>query len=222
MPASESAQLHVCDGLYPASAAAPRPPRAGIGPCLGAAIVALVSLLPASAAEQDAAIAQCRQVEDALERLACYDRAAPPDDQGAVNQPQMQDETVSKATESAVKPSPRAADAAETAEETPRPGRLRRWFRREGGQSSDEGDDRTRAKDEPSGAITAEVVRVKELMLGNYQLTLDNGEVWRENEYEPYATHAVGDRVTIKPAPMGAHALRNERTRQRVRVRRVR
>ena len=211
MPSSESAQLNVCDGLYDASAPVPRPPHAGFGLRLGAAILALVLLAPASAAEQAPAVAQCRQIDDALERLACYDRATTPE---VVDQPQMQEETVSKATESAVQPSPRTADAAETAEEIARPGRLRRWFRRDG-------DDGTPAKDE-SGAVTAEVVRVEELMLGNYQLALDNGEVWRENEYEPYASYAVGDRVTIKPAPMGGHALRNERTRQSVRVRRVR
>ena len=214
MPSSESAQLNVCDGLYRANAV-PRPPRPGIGSRLGAAIIALVSLAPAFAAEQDPAVAQCRQIDDALERLACYDRATTPDTPVAVEQRQMQEETVSKASKSAEQPSPKAADAAETAEETARPGRLRRWFRRDG-------DDRTRAKDERSGAITAEIVRVEELMLGNYQITLDNGEVWRENEYEPYASYVVGDRVTIKPGPMGAHALRNERTRQRVRVRRVR
>ena len=59
-------------------------------------------------------------------------------------------------------------------------------------------------------------------MRGNFQITLDNGQVWRENEYEPNTTYAVGDQVTVEADFMGTQVLRNQRTRQSARVRRVR
>lgn len=193
------------------------------GGLLGVVVVALLPFV-ASAATQDATIERCGKIEDAGERLACYDRVATRAEPATAEQPQLIEETVGEGAEAAQPARP--APVAETAEKTERPPRWRRWFKRAERQpGGDEGGD-SAGRDEEAVAqrdtTTAEIVAVKELMRGNVQITLDGGEVWRENEYEPNTTYATGDRVTIRPAPMGTHTVYNERTRQSVRMRRVR
>ena len=201
------------------------------------AIAVPLASVATSAAEQNAAIARCGQVADDVERLACYDRVA----RGigpsvAEPQPNLETETVSAPLSNATPPpraeAPRAEATEDAQEEDEQSGGWRGWFKRDRRQAAEHeeaaADDRKERRrgraenDEAGQAITAEIVRLKKLMRGNFQITLDNGQVWRENEYEPNTTYAVGDRVTIKSGFMGTHDLKNERTRQSARVRRQR
>ena len=175
------------------------------------------------AAEQDANIARCAAVEDDAARLACFDRLAKPE-------PRIVTETITAEPEGASADSraepPSRADgdaraSAQNAEEPEADRRLRRFiprfFRRD---KEDEGE-----APEPEKAeripVVGEITQVTELARGNFQVTLDNGQVWRENEYEVHTTYAIGDRVSISPGFLGSHDLRNERTRQSAKARRV-
>lgn len=108
-------------------------------------------------------------------------------------------------------------------EEVEKRGFFRRLFRdRDQGEPSAEAPASTQDDDAEAPGTTAKVVRVVKLMRGNFQIVLDNGETWRENEYQPGTSYEVGDAVRIRERFMGMHDLTNQRTRQVVRVNRVR
>ena len=71
-------------------------------------------------------------------------------------------------------------------------------------------------------SIQGQVVEVTKLALGYHSITLEDGEVWRENEVEPRARYRVGDTVVIARGAFGSYNLSNERTGHRVKVRRIR
>lgn len=177
------------------------------------------------AAEQEDEIARCAAVEDDQARLKCYDRLARPE-------PRIVEETVGRETrENAgardrVQPADgehrgRAGserDAQEPVEDVAKAPRRRlipRLFRRD-----KEAEDEKPEKNSPE-SVVGEVVQITELVRGNFRIGLDNGQVWRENEYEVHTTYAVGDKVTISKGFLGSHDLRNERTGQSAKVRRV-
>ena len=184
-------------------------------------------------------MAQCADIADDAERLACFDRAVRP--QAPV--------PVSEAPDTA--PADQAVQAAETEHAAPpvesvppatpeailerteerqappaeaeRRGLFRRLFRdRDRGETSGEAAAKTPDDAADPNAIAAKVVRVAKLMRGNFQIVLDNGETWRENEYQPGTSYEVGDAVRIRERFLGMHDLTNQRTRQVVRVSRVR
>lgn len=97
------------------------------------------------------------------------------------------------------------------AERTEKRGFLRRLLSRTGGD---------KAKNEPLVAGT--IVRITKLALGNYQITLDDGQVWRENEREMHTSYALGDEITIFEGAFGSHNMTNQRTGQSIKARRVR
>ena len=188
-------------------------------------ICALVAVVPLSAADLDAALARCGPIEEDAKRLACYDRLAQRTASDArAAAPALETEPIAMSSDEAGAKPPQA-------EETER-SVWRRWFKRDRKSAAEEAvaEDAGRASgrgnratvDEQQTGVAGEIVRIRELMHGNFQVTLDNGQVWRENEYEPNTTYAVGDRVTVEPSLMGTQVLRNKRTRQSARVRRVR
>ena len=196
-------------------------------------IYALVAADALGAADLDAAMARCSLIEDGAERLACYDGVAEREDSDASTAlPTLETATIGAPPGgSETEPPPQDAQPVEAREGSER-SVWRRWFKRDRppaasqpmAEEASRGDarrDRSSAGGQ-SSAIAGEIVRLKELMRGNVQVTLDNGQVWQENEYEPNTTYAVGDQVTIEPDFMGTRVLRNQRTRQSVRVRRVR
>lgn len=189
-------------------------------------ICLLVAAAPLRAADLDAALARCGAVEDDAQRLACYDRLAKgADSDASAAAPALETATIAPPPEEA-KPR-RQPRAVEEAEEESERSVWRRWFKRDRKSAAEEAvaEDASRnraAADGQGEAIAGEIVRLRKLTHGNFQITLDNGQVWRENEYEPNTTYAVGDQVTVEVDFMGTRVLRNKRTRQSARVRRVR
>ena len=184
-------------------------------------------------------MAQCASVADDAERLACFDRAVRPQAPVPVSEAPdtvLADQAVQVAeTEHAappvesVPPATPEAVLEQTEErqappaEAERRGLFRRLFRdRDRGETSGEAPANTPDDAADPNAIAAKVVRVAKLMRGNFQIVLDNGETWRENEYQPGTSYEVGDAVRIRERFLGMHDLTNQRTRQVVRVSRVR
>lgn len=51
--------------------------------------------------------------------------------------------------------------------------------------------------------LTARVAGLRERPHAGFVVTLDNGQVWAQNEMDAHAAVRVGDAVTIKPAKLG-------------------
>ncbi|MYB37134.1 MAG: hypothetical protein F4Y26_07060 [Gammaproteobacteria bacterium] len=145
----------------------------------------------------------CRAIEDDADRLACYDRKATPEEKPVAPPPDVSD--AGSEREARTQASPEQPEAA-------RPGLLRRVL---GGVKL--------PKAKPMNVVTrGKVVRVRELARGNFELELDNGEVWRENERELRTNYRVGDIVAVSSGMLGTFNLDNERSGQRTKARRVR
>jgi hypothetical protein len=56
-------------------------------------------------------------------------------------------------------------------------------------------------------SVTAKVTGVRFRKYGEFVVTLDNAQVWEQNESVPSAIVRVGDTVTIKKAVMGSYTL---------------
>lgn len=182
---------------------------------------------------------QCADIAADAERLACFDRAVRPQAPAPVSDapdavPADRAEQAAETEQAAppVESVPPAIPEAvlEQAEERQAPpaeaerrGIFKRVFR-DRGQRETTAEAPASAPDDAieSNAIAAKIVRVVKLMRGNFQIVLDNGETWRENEYQPGTSYEVGDAVRIRERFLGMHDLTNQRTRQVVRVSRVR
>ena len=157
--------------------------------------------LTAAALPSAADAAACAEIEDDAARLACYDQLAEPP-----KAPEPEAVAARPATNATEAVADGAADA-EAAKESP--GVFRRLFGAE------------KMRREQPLAIKAEIVRVAKLARGNYQLTLADGQVWRENEYERRTSYREGDIVVISRGAIGSYNLRNERTGHSNKVRRI-
>ena len=187
-----------------------------------------------AADQHEPSLEQCAAIAEDAERLACFDRAVRP--------PAPVAEEPAKDASHAVEPEPAAPtvesapslisrevgqDRTEERQAPPADAEKRGFFRR---VFRDRGRDETTTEapsstpDDATEApgVAAKVVRVVKLMRGNFQVVLDNGETWRENEYQPGTSYEVGDAVRIRERFMGMHDLTNQRTGQVVRVNRVR
>ena len=56
-------------------------------------------------------------------------------------------------------------------------------------------------------SVTAKVISVRFKKYGEFVVTLDNGQVWEQNEPMPSAIVRVGDTVTVKKAVLGSYTL---------------
>ena len=158
-----------------------------------------VLLFSAATASAD----ECRDIENDAERLACYDRLATPEEEPA---PQAPTASPTNAGEEA---SPQASIEQP---EAARPGLFRRVL---GGVKL--------PKPKPVNVVASgKIVRVRELARGNFELELDDGQVWRENERELRTNYRVGDTVVISSGMLGTFNLDNERSGQRTKARRIR
>jgi len=78
-------------------------------------------------------------------------------------------------------------------------------------------------KPKPVNVVASgKIVRVRELARGNFELELDDGQVWRENERELRTNYRVGDMVVISSGMLGTFNLDNERSGQRTKARKIR
>lgn len=121
-------------------------------------------------AHTPAGLKRCMDIDDADERVACYD-------------------TVMETTESNPAAAPVPPDRATKQTRT-----------------------KTKDTEEKAREITASITRVTELARGNVQISLDNGQVWRENRADRRSSYKVGDRITITQGSLGSHRLKSHRT----------
>lgn len=173
----------------------------------GWALIAALILIAGPASGQD----DCRDIADDAERLACYDRLA-----GRVA-PAEADEPPAEPD-----PEPTPVPAVETraaAEAKPAPEQVETV--RRGLLRSVIG--RIKPTPKPRTIIASgKLVRVRELVEGNFELELEDGQVWREYEREVRTNYRVGDVVVVSTGLLGTFNLDSERTGRRTKVRRVR
>lgn len=127
------------------------------------------------------ALRGCVAQEDAARRLSCYDRAMGRETQDAVPQ---------SANLSAPPASVPANDASK--------------FGYRGAIAREEMD---RRKEEGLDQVSGVVTEVGRLPLGQYVVTLDNGQVWEQLRSNSRLSIDVGDSVTIKGAALGSFML---------------
>jgi len=155
--------------------------------------VSIAILLAASAArasgDTDAALKACRAETDDSRRLACYDRAMDRG-QAAVLPPAAQ--ATPQATPQAALPT--EVPAVLTAEEK---------FGREGALAREEAD-RREQESRALGELQAKVTEIWTRSDGLMVVTLDNGQVWKQNRPESYFRLKSGDTVKIQPAALGS------------------
>ena len=75
---------------------------------------------------------------------------------------------------------------------------------------------------EDRGTLRATITRVQKLSRGQFVLTLDNGQIWREIEMRPRSRFHVGEEITIDRGLMGNYRLRLTRSGYTNSVRRLR
>ena len=172
---------------------------------------------PAAAGEADdlqAEVIRCGGIKDSRERIACYDRiahsAASAAEESQRPPQEAQDETPAReetAPPTLAEPSPRSATAAPLTAPDAIDDFGAEKLRHSGGELRDR--------------VVAEIAAVRELSRGNFQLALDNGQTWREIEYDKYTRYAVGDTVEIRRGRLGTYDLVSRKTGHRNKVRRI-
>ena len=193
--------------------------------CRGAAATLLGWATLAGADSERDALEACRDIADDARRLACYDGiplpATSPQATAAVETveapvtPTMPDTPPDRGPAPAQDVAPVADATGEDGNVVQRGlGRLRSLFGRETPEPME--------KPPELQSITGQVVKIVKLARGNHSLTLEDGQVWRENEVKPRARYRVGDAVVIARGAFGAYNLSSERTGHRVKVRRIR
>lgn len=150
----------------------------------------------ASAAFAADGMSECAAIEQALERLRCYDRvarAAGGDAGQSAARRASKDEPASRPAEPPRRAAPVVGTTAPASAERPEPGTDRdaadvgRWFGREREPSAGEQLDH----------LTASILSVRKGPLGRQIISLSNGQVWMENEAGRRRI-AAGQSVTIR------------------------
>lgn len=161
---------------------------------------------------------ECHSIEDSRERVDCYDGIAEAAAASTMHKPRdstpRREETDRRIEEPAA-----AADSSAAA---PVSGEaLSRHGQKNAAVGTFGADKLRHDKDERLDRIVAEITRVRRLSRGNFLLTLDNGQTWREIEYDKYTRYAVGDSVEISRGRLGTYDLVSQATGHRNKVRRV-
>jgi len=161
---------------------------------LGACLVAGVCALSARASSGSDG-ASCVAVSDDAARLACYDRAYGRNAAGKT-----------AATASRAAPAPAAMPAHVTpGPATPKDPVAEFGLTEAAKQAKDPAKAAEAAKAPTS--VTAKVISVRFKKYGEFVVTLDNAQVWEQNEPMPSAIVRVGDTVTVKKAVLGSYTL---------------
>jgi hypothetical protein len=176
------------------------------GRFIGSLLLA-VAAWPASAAEDvSEALRACRTEADDARRLACYDRVsghAQPQPSTAAAAPKSSAPPPAAAPKSApasAAPSPVAPAAAATVA-TPAAATAEEKFGRERAMAAEEEkrkSDESRELGELSALVTGIDTRIDGLMT----ITLDNGQVWRQNTPDSKFRLKTGDHVRIQPGSL--------------------
>jgi len=171
---------------------------------LGACLVAGVCASSARASSGSDG-ASCVAVSDDAARLACYDRAY---GRNAASKSAATAGAAAAATAAAPKSpavaSPTAVHAAPAAA-TPKDPVTEFGLTEAAKQAKDPAKAAEAAKAPTS--VTAKVISVRFKKYGEFVVTLDNGQVWEQNEPMPSAIVRVGDTVTVKKAVLGSYTL---------------
>lgn len=192
----------------------------------------LALLIPLSAAaEAPESLLLCREIAGDAERLACYDRVvdraraqlepeAAQAASGPATEPRRTDpQTAASAGGSEAPSAPAAAVAATAVRAEERSRSLgERWFGR-----SDSEDDR--ALRDLYGVseveeLEAEVAAISKMPDRALEITLVNGQRWRQKEAVTFPLR-VGDRVEIEKGALGAYYMRRESGGPRIAVKRT-
>lgn len=137
-----------------------------------------------------AAVRACRAETDAAARLACYDRAVDRAQPAARSAPAPK----AAATAAAV---PVAAAAAVPTEDS---------FGREHKIQAEE-QKRQQEESRAVGELQAHVTRIEKRMDGLMTISLDNGQVWRQNSIDAMFRLKEGDPVKIQSGSMKSYIL---------------
>lgn len=205
----------------------------------GLGIIALLGFNLAAYGGVGQDVLRCRAVGDNLDRLTCYDRiardiennvavsdleseqpiAAPKPEREAsvveVVEP-TRAEPVTKVEPDTIRKQPvaeviRPEPVAESKRDTPAGEADRATF----------GNEQIRTEAERAKGIKATIVRVQKLSRGTHLLTMDDGQVWQEIEYDVKTRYGAGDEVVIKRAFFGSYILISHTTGHANKVRRV-
>jgi hypothetical protein len=183
-----------------------------------AAPLLLVTAASTASAAETAAdwVRQCTQLKDSLERLVCYDRIflAPATVEMAPRQVAPPPAAVPAPAPAAVappvviappppppvvsNPAPQPAPATVPAPAPTRP-----------------------AVQETPNLIEANITALKELRREVYLFTLDNGQIWQQNEAVGVLNVRVGDALVIKKGALGGYMAELKKGSPRIRVARL-
>jgi hypothetical protein len=154
-----------------------------------AVAVAFAPALRAQSLQQQ--VRACSTETDDARRLSCYDRAAATLDTSAATGARAAPATGSPAKTPATVPAPQSAPASSDAAD----------FGVSEGPLA--------AKRQATGVkeITAVVTSVQVRPRGQLLMTLDNGQVWQQNQAVEYFPLNVGDTVKIRSAALGSYLL---------------
>jgi hypothetical protein len=158
---------------------------------LGACLVAGACVLPARAATGSDG-ASCVAVSDDAARLACYDRAYGRNAPG---------KTAATAAPAAAATAARAAPAPAAPKDP-----VAEFGLTEAAKQAKDPAKAAEAAKAPT-SVTAKVISVRFKKYGEFVVTLDNAQVWEQNEPMSSAIVRVGDTVTVKKAVLGSYTL---------------
>ena len=188
-----------------------------IGKWSAGALVMLVAAANAADSSMEAA-RRCTQVQDSLQRLVCFDKAfaeAP----AAAPQPAPRAAARPTAPPAAASAAAAAAVAAPVADAAPSiaPAKAEQEFGGERLKSTKE----ARKQDAGPSQISAKVTALKEMRRGVWRFTLENEQIWQQEESDQYLYPKVGDTVEIDRGMLGGYHLEVAGGSRRVRVTRL-
>lgn len=171
---------------------------------------ALFCLISFSSTASDQALsaqlAKCVQVDSADARLACFDELAKSVSSTANNVDKAESIEVSEATVTAVVP-PVVTEPVKVTEAE---------------QVDDFAKEHIKKSEQEQGleSITSVITKLKKLIRGQWQITLENGQKWQQKDTSKI-TLKVGDTILLKKAMMGAVYLNKEGSHRKIRVKRL-
>jgi len=167
-------------------------------------LLLLVPLSAAAHAADDETLLYCRKIDAANERVACYDRVV--------------DRTRETITPEAPAAAPRAA-ASEAPSADPDATLREQLFGRSAVESA-KALRKTYGAEAP-GQISSRAGEVRRTPQRLLELTLENGQVWRQEDYGSFPVRP-GDVIDIKAGALGSYYLQRNKRGRTIRVARVR